>query len=244
MKIIALIPARAGSKGISSKNIKKLGKYPLIAYSIAAAKLSKYIEEIIVTTDSEHIAEISRKYGAEVPFLRPTEISQDYSTDMEFFEHFISFNKNNKLKLPDYIVHLRPTSPLRDIEVLDEGIEHMLSNNNATGLRSVYPSSISPFKIFLMEGSFLKGFFPDDPRDEYYNLPRQAFPQTYIPNGYVDIVKPSTLESGVLHGNKLLGYLVNKVPDIDVEEDFVYAAGCLNDARFSNLINGMEILYG
>ena len=244
MEIIAIVPARLGSKSIKNKNITKLGKHPLLAYSIMAAGLSSYIDKVVVSTDSEEIATISKEYGAQVPFLRPVEISQDYSTDMEFFEHFISFNKKNKIEIPDFIVHLRPTTPLRNISVLDRGIELLLQNNKATGLRSVYPSSISPYKVFKMEGFFLKGFFPDDSRNEYYNLPRQEFPQTYTPNGYVDIIKISTIKSGVLHGSKILGYKVDHVPDIDTPEDFIYAEECLDDKRFSILVNELKDLYG
>ena len=162
---------------------------------------------------------------------------------MEFFQHYILFNKNNNIEISDIIVHLRPTTPLRDILVLDKGIELLLHSDEATSLRSVYPIPISPYKDFKIEGSYLKGFFPQYPNKEYYNLPRQEFPQTYIPNGYVDIIKTSTLESESLHGDKLMGYIVDIAPDIDTQEVFTKAEESLLDQRFSSLINEIERLH-
>ena len=240
MNITAIIPARKGSKGINNKNIKKLGDWPLIAYSIAAAKLSNLINEIIVSTNSVRIAKIAKQYCAKVPFLRPDNISMDQSTDLEFFEHFISFYKKNDIQLPEIIVHLRPTTPLREIGVLDKGIELMINNNKATSLRSVYRSDFSPYKVFKKDGDYLKGFFPNDSRKEYYNLPRQVFPKTYIPNGYVDIVRLSSIQNGALHGNNILGYEVDIVPDIDGKEDFNFAIESLNDIRFIKLVNHLK----
>ncbi|SVE64667.1 uncharacterized protein METZ01_LOCUS517521, partial [marine metagenome] len=220
-----------------------LGKYPLVAYPIAAAKLSTRIEQVVVSTDSSEIADIAVSFGADVPFLRPTEISQDDSPDIDFFRHYVSFLQGQKVDVPEYLVHLRPTTPLRDIAIIDKGIDFLLSRPEATSMRSVYPSSFSPYKVFKLEDSFLKGFFSGGSTPEYYNLPRQAFPQTYIPNGYVDIIKTKTLDTGVLHGDKLLGHIVDKVPDIDDEEDFFYAEKCLDDARFSTLLSNMELLF-
>lgn len=244
MNIVAIIPARAGSKAVIGKNIKRLGNYPLIAYSIAAAKLSRHIEQIIVTTDSKEIAEISRYYGAEVPFLRPPEISEDNSLDIDFFKHYLTYLKDNDKELPEYMVHLRPTTPLREVGILDKGLDYILSQSDATGMRSVHPSSISPYKIFKMEGPYLVGFYPDDPRIEYYNLPRQTFPQSYIPNGYVDVVRTSTIETGLLHGKKMLGFVTDKIPDIDVYEDYKNAEEYLDDRRFIHLLDYLETKYG
>ena len=234
--IIAIIPARSGSKSIPKKNICLLGEHPLIAYSIGTARLSDYIERVIVSTDSHEIAEISKAYGAEVPFLRPEKISQDNSTDLEFFEHFIRFCGNNQNPLPEYMVHLRPTTPLREVSFVDCAIEETLNQKDATSLRSAHCFDVSPYKIFKMKGPYFKGFFSEDPRSEYYNLPRQNFPQTYKPNGYVDIVRTSTIRRGMLHGDKMLGFITPKVPDIDCPEDLEYAKAEIDDIRFKPLI--------
>ena len=132
-KILAIIAARGGSKGIPKKNIIDLGGHPLIAYSIAVAKLSKLIERIIVSTDSEEIAEISKKYGAEVPFIRPEEYARDNSPDKEFVQHAINWFKEKENYAPEYMVHIRPTTPLRKPEIIDEAIEKFL--NGVVGRR-------------------------------------------------------------------------------------------------------------
>lgn len=236
-KIVAVIPARKGSKGISKKNIRLLGGHPLIAYSICAALLSNLIEQVIVTTDCQETADISKKYGAEVPFLRPSEISQDLSTDIKFFKHLLSYCKDQKLSEPDLMVHLRPTTPLRIPKIIDEAIQKLISDSNATSLRSVYESPLTPYKIFQLEKGYLKGFFPNDSRLEYYNLPRQQFPRNYIGNGYIDIVKSSTISHGSLHGGNILAYITEKVPDIDALEDFKYAENVFHEGKFKELIN-------
>ena len=148
MKVVALIPARGGSKSIPGKNIIKLGKHPLIAYSIAAARLSQYIEEVIVSTDSRKIVNIAKRYSATVPFLRPKEISQDRSLDKEFFKHYIDFLQSKSKPLPDLIVHLRPTTPLREVKVIDKAIEYMLKNKQASALRSMRKTHLTPYKMF------------------------------------------------------------------------------------------------
>jgi len=244
MKVVAVIPARSGSKSVPRKNIKQLGRYPLIAYSIAVAKMSRFITQVIVTTDSKVIADISCKYGAEVPFLRPAEISQDDSKDMDFFKHYLSFLEDMRAEIPEYMVHLRPTSPFREVGVVDKAIEQLLDDDSATSLRSVYASPVSPFKMFQLRGTYLQGFYPNNPRPEYYNLPRQSFPQTYIPNGYVDIVRTSTIKTGMLHGERMLGFVTERIPDIDVAEDYEYAEEVLNSGKFQSLTHFMEQNYG
>ena len=243
MKIIATIPARGGSKSIPKKNIREMGGHPLIAYTIAVAKMSKMIKRVIVSTDSVEIAEISEKYGAEVPFLRPSEFAQDKSVDMEWLDHLISFLEEKEGKAAEYLVHLRPTTPFREIKVVEDGIKYILDNPSATSLRSVSSVHQPPQKIFKMEGPYLRGFFPDEPRSEYYNLPRQVFPQACLPNGYVDVLRTSTIKTGLLHGDKMLGFATEMVPDIDVDEDFRNAVKFLADKRFEPLIKYIKDNY-
>ena len=122
-EVVAIIPARSGSKSVAHKNIKLLSGHPLIAYSIAAAQLSKSIGRIIVSTDSEHYAGIAKKYGAEVPFIRPAKLSEDKSGDREFLEHAMEWMAENEGFQPEYWVHLRPTTPLREPRIIDEAID-------------------------------------------------------------------------------------------------------------------------
>ncbi len=221
MGIVAIIPARGGSKGIPKKNIYPLKTYPLIAYSIVAAQFSKQIERTVVSTDSTEIAEIAQRYGAEVPFLRPSELAKDHSTDRDFLLHAIQWFQNNEKNIPKYWVHLRPTTPLRDPAIIDRAISTILEKKEATALRSGHPVSESPFKWFQRnESGYFEGILPDDPRPEYYNLPRQEFPPVYIPDGYVDILKTSFVSQSIsLHGNKMLGFISPVCDEVDTLED-------------------------
>ena len=234
--IIALIPARGGSKSIPKKNIVDVGGFPLIAYSIAAAKMSKHISRVIVSTDSEEIAEVARAHGAEVPFMRPAEFATDTAVDADVVKHALLWMKNNEQYEPGYIVFLRPTTPLRDPAVVDEAIEALLAHPEATSLRSGHEIRESPYKLFGKEGDFFVGLFPQDPRPEYYNLPRQSFPPVYQPDGYVDIWRWQTvMEEGRLHGEKILACIVPDVGELDKLQDLEFIRFQLEKGQYAIL---------
>lgn len=241
MKIVSLIPARGGSKNIPDKNIIELGEHPLIAYSIAESRLSEYIQETVVSTDAEKIAAISKKYGASVPFLRPEKISRDNSLDIDFFRHYLAFLKTEKMEIPDLIVHLRPTTPLRQIDVIDGAIRYMAENPEATALRSAHITHLTPYKMFRKIDEYMEPFLDYKGIPEFYNLPRQTFEDAYIPNGYVDIVRPSVLlETGMLHGARIKLWETEAVADIDVYEDVAFAKNLLSDKRFEEVVHFLE----
>lgn len=221
---MGVIPARAGSKGILKKNIKHLAGYPLIAYSIVAAKLSSKIERTIVSTDSQEIANIALSYGAEVPFLRPDKIAQDRSTDLELFQHAISWFKEKEGAVADLFVQLRPTTPLRIPSEIDRAITYLKERPDASSLRSAHELPEPPQKMFQINGKgFFEGLFPGDSRPEYYNLPRQQFPKTYHPNGYIDIIKTDALQNpGTLYGCSILAFATSFVIEVDEIEDLEY----------------------
>lgn len=206
--VVAIIPARSGSKSIKDKNLSILCGYPLLAYGIVAAKLAKQIERVLISTDSEEYAEIGRRYGAEAPFLRPIELSGDTSTDRDFMLHAMLWVQENEGQLPEHWVHLRPTTPLRDPSHLDSAIQMLINHPMATALRSAHVSPESPFKWFRRNGAgFLTGLTSDDTSLDKFNLPRQSYQQVFIPDGYVDVVKSSfVITSGLFHGDKVLGY--------------------------------------
>ena len=222
--MLAIIPARSGSKGVPEKNIKLIGGIPLFAYSIILAKMTPGVDRVIVSTDSKEYAEIAIKYGAEIPFLRPVEISKDMSTDLELFLHALNwFNKNENYN-PEYILHLRPTTPLRDPLVIKNAIKLLLKNKeNASSLRSGHLAPESPFKWFLKDSNnFYKGLKENLTADEI-NQPRQSFPAVYIPNGYIDVLKSSTIiNSGTLHGDKMLVFESPFCVEIDTINDFKF----------------------
>tara|TARA_Y100000768_G_scaffold96289_1_gene70058 strand:+ start:133 stop:861 length:729 start_codon:yes stop_codon:yes gene_type:complete len=217
--IIAIIPARSGSKSIKDKNIKLLSGHPLIAYSIIAAKLSKKIERVIVSTDSEEYGDIAKKYGAEVPFIRPDTYSKDNSTDRDFFIHAIDWFKEYENTIPEYWVHLRPTTPLRVPEKIDEAIDVILNDDTATSLRSGHKAPESPLKWFVKEDKYFKGLI----ENEEYNLPKESFEDIYIPDGYVDIVKTSyLLNNEKTHGENIISFESPVCTEIDSIEEFNY----------------------
>ena len=173
--VVAVIPARAGSKGVVDKNIKLLAGHSLIEYSIAVARLAIGIDRIIVSTNSEVDASIARDYGAEVPFLRPDEISGDTSTDYDFVRHLLDWMLSNEGNMPKYLVHLRPTTPLREENYIDAAINRIKKTGSATALRSVHEMSESAYKTFEIEGDYLKSVGSNSFALDTFNDPRQRF---------------------------------------------------------------------
>lgn len=234
-QVVALIPARGGSKGVPKKNIQKIKEFPLIAYTIAAGILSKEIERVIVSTDSEEIAQTALRFGAEVPFLRPAEYSSDSSGDIEFVEHAIRYMYSNEETIPEYLVHLRPTTPFRKTEIIDEAIRLCIGHAECSSLRSGHKASESPYKWFLRndEGYFrsLRGDIDND----MANTARQQFPDVYIPDGYVDVLRSSyVIKEDKLHGSKMLGFESPYCAEIDTIEDLDYI-------RFQIERNGFDL---
>lgn len=222
--VIAIVPARSGSKGVPGKNIALLAGYPLIAYSIAVAKMSNLICRVFLSTDSPDYARIGRQYGAETPFLRPPELAEDSSPDRGLILHAIKWIQKNENHVPEYWVHLRPTTPLRDPKIVDDAIEKIIKSKDPTSLRSGHPAPETPFKWFqLDEAGYFRGIRPDDTRPEYYNLPRQCFPTVYVPDGYVDIVRAShVLSSESLHGQRMIGFESPPCTEVDSMQEFEY----------------------
>jgi CMP-N-acetylneuraminic acid synthetase len=236
MKILAFIPARSGSKRIPNKNIKLLNGKPLIAYTIEAAKNSKFINRIIVSTDSEQIAEIAKKYGAEVPFLRPANISNADSTEMEFFEHALNWFSANENYEPDLNVLLYPTSPFRKTESIDRAISEMLKHPQADSLRSIRLCSEHPYKMWIIKDDLLKSFvkaeIPDMHTFSYHLLPK-----VYIQNASIYITRPSTIKDKKSPtGDIIIPFIMDEMEsqDINAEIDFYVAE------QYINKINGIK----
>jgi len=214
--MIALIPARSGSKGIPDKNIIKLGDRHLLEWSVSAAKQSGLFP--VVSTDSEKYAMIAQ---CQVIF-RPPELCIDTSTDMDYLKHAFSV-------LPDDIlVLLRPTTPFRHPERILEAIKMFESEPYATSLRSAHELREPPHKMFTLQGKWFRPFIKNGHR-ETFNLPRQMLPKVYNPNGYVDIVKRETIElTGTVYGIHILPFITEEVVEIDRQEDLDYARYLVN----------------
>ena len=220
--VVAIIPARSGSKGVPNKNIGLLGGKPLIAYSIVAALKSKLINRVIVSTDSVKYAKIAENYGAEVPFLRPLEISGDRATDLQFFNHILNWMRKTEGYIPLYFAHLRPTTPFRNPKVIDEALQSFIGSIYYA-LRSVHKMSESSYKTFEIEDGKLKGLCDNGFNIEPANNARQTFPDTYNANGYIDIVRTELIEKkGIVHGDNVQAFVSDVAYEVDEVKDFEF----------------------
>ena len=218
---IAIIPARSGSKGIKDKNISDILGFPMIAYSIYAAKMIEGISRIIVSTDSEEYAQIAVSFGAEVPFLRPAEISKSTSQDIEYLDYTLKELERNGGVMPEYIVLLRPTTPLRDVSLVSDAMKELHKRKDASAIVSVSLASECAYKWALVsEKGYLTSPFPNMDFDDV-NLPRQSFPQLYVPDGYVDVLRSDEIiiNHSVYGKNAVPFYIEKGAIDIDRMED-------------------------
>lgn len=221
IKSTAIIPARSGSKGVVHKNIRILGGRPLIHWSIQACLKSRNISRIIVSTDSNEYADIATRLGAEVPFLRPTEISGDLSSDYECILHAMDWLRDDDDE-PELLVHVRPTTPYRIPTLIDQAISSFYNDSVATSLRSVHEMPESAYKSFeLAPSGQLKLLGCDSSALDVANMPRQEFPITYQANGYVDVLSTKFIRSnGMLHGSWVKPFITPFAVEVDTEDDF------------------------
>lgn len=227
--IYAIIPARAGSKGVPEKNIRPLGGHPLLAWSIAAAKKSRLVNRVLISTDSGEYAAMAAKYGAEAPFLRPAALSGDSSPDRDFFIHALEWLQEHEGAIPDIWLHLRPTTPLRDPALIDEAITLFLNSPESASLRSAHEAPESPAKWFkLDEDGGFSGFMGG----QWLNRPRQDCPKVYNPNGYVDLLRSEAiLASEDMYFPRMLAYVSPYVREVDTAEDLAYLDYAVRDGH-------------
>lgn len=231
MKILAIIPARGGSKRLPGKNIKELAGKPLIAYSIEHAKKSKYINRIIVSTDDKKIAKISRQFGAETPFIRPAELAGDLVKDFPVFEHTLNWLKDNETYIPDVVVQLRPTSPLRKVEDVDNAIQLLLRHPEADSVRTVIEAKPSPYKMYkITDDNLLTPIIKIEGVEEGYNLPTQSLPKAYRHIGTADVMWSKTIfDMKQMSGDKMLALIVEEAyQGIDKYQDWEFYEFLIN----------------
>ena len=219
-EVIALIPARGGSKSVPRKNLLPVAGKPLLAYSILHAKACPSITRIIVSTDDDEIADVARAYGAEVPFKRPAEAASDTATDFQVFHHALRWLAQHESYVPELVVHLRPTGPVREVALIERAVQLMLANPEADALRSVGTAEQTPYKMWRIEGSFLRPLIELPGYPEAHSMPRQKLPVAYWQNGYVDIVRPRTIiELESMTGSVVLPFVVEgKIHELDYVE--------------------------
>jgi len=218
--ILAIIPARGGSKGIPRKNIRLFAGYPLIAWSIAAAKKSDLVTRIIVSTDDEEIAAVAREWGAETPFLRPAELAQDKTTDLPVFEHALNWLKDAEGYTPDAVVQLRPTSPIRPVSMVDDAIRILIDHADADCVRGVVPAGQNPFKMWRFNGDDkpLAQLLEVPGIAEPYNAPRQILPPVYWQTGHIDAIRTSTIvNKKSLTGDVIYPLVIDPKYTVDID---------------------------
>ncbi len=217
-EVLALIPARGGSKSIPRKNIRLFAGYPLLAYSIAAALAAETVTRVIVSTDDDEIAQVALDYGAEVPFLRPPELAQDDTPDLPVFQHTLEWLLTEEGYTPQIVVHLRPTSPLRKTRHIDEAVYRLLDHPEADSVRSVCIPFQNPYKMWrLGSDGFLQPLLAGE-FSEPYNMPRQLLPLVYWQTGYVDAAWADTIvEKGSMTGQRILPLVMEPSEWIDID---------------------------
>jgi CMP-N,N'-diacetyllegionaminic acid synthase len=220
--VLALIPARGGSKSIPRKNLQLLHGKPLIAYSIEQALNAGRIGRVVVSTDDDEIARTALKYGAEVPFLRPPELAADETPDLPVFQHALRWFLESEGYTPVAVVHLRPTHPVRRVAIIDAAIEAFLSRADIDSVRSVNLARESPYKMWRIgaEGYLTPVVRMDDGRAGH-SQPRQELPRVYWQNGYVDVIRPEViLDKGAMGGGRILPFVTEDTGvEIDYPED-------------------------
>lgn len=219
-EVLALIPARGGSKGIPRKNIRSFYGAPLIAWSIAAARQSALVTRVIVSTDDEEIAAVARAWGAETPFLRPAAFAQDKTTDLPVFVHALQWLQEHENYQPEIVVQLRPTSPIRPQGLVDAAIETLLQHPAADSVRGVVPAGQNPHKMWKLPGGEaapMQNLLSVEGIAEPYNAPRQILPPVYWQTGHIDAIRPRAILSGSMSGKTIYPLLID--PDFTVDLD-------------------------
>jgi CMP-N-acetylneuraminic acid synthetase len=219
--VLALIPARGGSKAIPRKNLLEILGKPLVAYSIGHALASRHVTRTIVSTDDPEIAAVAKTCGAEVPFIRPAEFAQDLSPDVDVFRHALEWLRQHERYRCDLVVHLRPTGPVRRVELIDKAIETILARPDADSLRSVSVPAETPYKMWRIVDGLLEPIVNLPGIVEPYCQPRQSLPEIFWQNGYVDIVRPRVvLDEGMMCGRKILPFVIDEpIFEIDYVEN-------------------------
>ncbi len=224
-KILAIILARGGSKRLPNKNILPLGGKPLIAWSIDEAKKSKYIDTVMVTTDSLEIYDVALKHGAELPFLRPAELAQDETKSIDVILHALDFYKDEKF---DDVIIFQPTSPLRDVDDIDGAIEFFYAKN-ATSVVGVCEVEHSPLWSNTLDENFSMENFLDD---KYNNFRSQDLPVYYRINGafYMSKIDSVIEKKSFFIKQNIYAYVMSQEhsADIDTKLDFIIAEALLN----------------
>jgi len=224
-EVLALIPARGGSKGIPGKNIKPFAGYPLIAYSIQAGLEAGMVGRVVVSTDDDEIAAVAREFGAETPFMRPKEFARDRTLDLPVLQHALDWLGENEDYYPEIVVWLRPTSPIRPPDCVDQAVNLLLAHPEADCVRGVVEASQNPFKMWTLEAgsSTMQPLVGVEGIKEPYNAPRQSLPTVYWQTGHIDALRSRNVsEKNSITGDALFPLFIDPhyTVDIDLPSDW------------------------
>jgi|TARA_Y100000310_G_scaffold344034_1_gene454673 N-acylneuraminate cytidylyltransferase/CMP-N,N'-diacetyllegionaminic acid synthase len=238
-KILAVITARGGSKEIPRKNIKKLGGRPLISYTIESAKKSDLITNLIVSTDDKEIADVSKKYGADVPFMRPKELSQDNTPHLPVIQHAVSFMEDKLGITFDYVVILQPTSPFRTEEDIDGTIQKLIDTNADSAVSICQWKGTHPISAKKLEGDKVLPYFVEETTTRRQDLQKvyQRSSAVYVIKHDKIMEKNQKVGENIVRGN-IVGYTVPKERSIDIDGplDFIKAEYMLRELKKKNEI--------
>ncbi len=232
MAVLAIIPARSGSKSLPHKNIRSFRGTPLLGLAVEQALAAALVDRVIVSTDDEQYAAIARAHGAETPFLRPASLAGDLSTDLETFEHALRWYEGATGGLPEMVVHLRPTYPNRSAAEIDAAIALLRAHPEWDAVRSVSAAPESPLKMWWLQPGGTLRQVADAGIAESHSLPRQALPTAYLQNACVDAIRPRTiLEQRSMTGRTLGAYVMEHHHDIDTLAHFDAAVDAATAGR-------------
>lgn len=231
--VLALIPARSGSRRVLNKNVRRLSGKPLIAYTIEAALASRFIDRVVVSTDSPSIAALARRYGAETPFLRPKALATADSTEYEFHRHALTYLTDSEGYEPELIVNLYPTSPFRKATTIDRAIQMIRRDSSAHSLRSVRLCSEHPHKMWTFtDHRHVRPFVAS--KGGRQTLSYHLLPSVYIQNASIYIVRPSTLRRfRNTMGTRVLGFVMSEEESVDINSphDLVLAEALMRGSH-------------
>jgi N-acylneuraminate cytidylyltransferase len=218
-KILAIIPARGGSKGIPRKNIRRFAGYPLIAYSIAAAIQAQGAIRVIVSTDDQEIAEVARHFGAETPFLRPAELAADRTTDLPVFQHALHWLAEHENYHPEMILHLHATSPARPRGFVDQAVRLLRENPEVECVRSVVSPWQNPYKMWQIDpqSGRMVSLLTVPGISEPYNTPRQLLPAVFLQTGHANAIRPAAILQGSMTGTAILPLMIDASYEVDMD---------------------------
>lgn len=204
-EILTIIPARGGSKGVPNKNIKNLNGKPLIAYTIEAAKKSKYINKLIVSTDDIKIAEISKDFGASIPFIRPAKFASDSAKAIEVVKHALIATEKQDNKVYDIILYLEPPSPFKTVEDIDNCLELFFKTNPSSVVSVNEANQYHPILMKKIEKGNLKPIWKDEPE----GVPRQEYsPTCYMRNGAIYVLKRENILNNIFYGKNIVPFIM------------------------------------